>query len=562
MEIPAYDSYFSIGDAVAGLGIFLLIPQFLKPIYIFRLRVLGIGLRPLYVVSAIAFFCVIIGSLTLYVSPYLGPTPLLWELVGGFLFALAYTALAWVSIFPARATARSIGKYVRAGSNLLASASEEDRVEFAADILANIRKFIRLADLPATRKRSRAVAFTISEKRAAEASFYSEAFLRILADPVFCRTLVTRLPWDAARLLRAFAEEKPAEQVGRNFVHQIARYVVISPESVGTEEADWYGFSGAPPLSKAAFGDTYLNRHYLPWEAITATDYEALDAGLMERVDRAARLTIDDQVADRFSYRSYNIARLQENYEVLSRRILLLKKAEPDITPCANILGRSVKYIVESTRTYCRSAKDTDGKALFASDDAASGFSALDSIAELVISVLENIAHEFSGFEDKFWPMAREIWDAALPRFGAQPEGMDALQQRVTLKLIEKTRESMEGWYSPLPRLALALIGPYAPKGETAERSAFKICRDMFYRELKAYPAFQQSDPERAKTLLPSNVRYDPATSELIHRYSYGQEDHTNLNALEIASEPLAGEPLATERMPTAAELAALANSD
>ena len=43
-----YNPYFSIGDAVAGLGIFLLIPQFLKPIYIFRLRVIGIGLRSLY----------------------------------------------------------------------------------------------------------------------------------------------------------------------------------------------------------------------------------------------------------------------------------------------------------------------------------------------------------------------------------------------------------------------------------------------------------------------------------------------------------------------------------
>ena len=39
-------------------------------------------------------------------------------------------------------------------------------------------------------------------------------------------------------------------------------------------------------------------------------------------------------------------------------------------------------------------------------------------------------------------------------------------------------------------------------------------------------------------------MRYDPATSELIHRYSFGQEDHTNLNALEIATEPLAEESM------------------
>jgi len=39
-------------------------------------------------------------------------------------------------------------------------------------------------------------------------------------------------------------------------------------------------------------------------------------------------------------------------------------------------------------------------------------------------------------------------------------------------------------------------------------------------------------------------VRYDPATSALIHRYSLGQEDHTNLNALDIAPKSLADESM------------------
>jgi hypothetical protein len=556
--------YFSIGDAVAALGIFLIIPQFLKPIFLFRLRVIGVGLRTLYGVAAFGFICVMVAALVPLLpesAPALIRTTLLWEVIAGTAFAACYTALGWVYIFPARASVRSIKQYVRAGANLLASASEEDRVEFAADIVSNIKRLIKVADQPAGAQ-STSWFVTHRAQGEGEISAYSESFLRLLADPVFCRTLVVRLPWDAARLLKAFSEAQPKTQVGRVFVHQIIRGWLLSTETTGVGDIDWRTFSDAPDLADAAFGDTYLNRHYLPWESLTASDLAKVDVGLMERIERAAKLTIDDHVRDKFSYQSYNTARLQENFEILSRQIFLLKKAEPDIAPCANILGRSVKYVVEATRTYCRTAEGGDGKALFASGDTVSGFSALDSIAELVISVLENTAYDFGGFEDKLWPMAREIWDATLPRFGAQPEGMDALQQRVTLKLIEKTRESMEGWHSPLPRLALALIGPYAPKGESAERTAFKICRDMFYREFKAYPAFQESEPERAKALLPSNVRYDPATSELFHRYSFGQEDHTNLNALEIASEPLADEAMPTERLPTAAELAALMNSE
>jgi len=41
---------------------------------------------------------------------------------------------------------RSITKYVRAARQSLASASEEDRVEFAADIVSNIKRLIRIAD--------------------------------------------------------------------------------------------------------------------------------------------------------------------------------------------------------------------------------------------------------------------------------------------------------------------------------------------------------------------------------------------------------------------------------
>ncbi len=538
--------YFSIGDAVAGLGIFLIIPQFLKPIYFFRLRVIGIGLRTLYAAAGLGFICVVIAALVPSFPgsvPSLIRTPLAWELAGAALYAMCYTALGWVYIFPARANTRSITQYVRAGSNLLASASEEDRVEFAADVLANIKKLIRIADEP-TGVKSRAWFLTRREEGAGEPSAYSESFLRLLADPVFCRTLVVRLPWDAARLLTAFSKEQPKTQVGRVFVHQLIREWLLSAETVGVGDIDWRAFSDAPELADAAFGDTYLNRHYLPWESLSASDLTKIDLGLMERIEHAARLTINDHIRDRFSYQSYNTARLQENFEILSRQIFLQKKVEPDITPCANILGRSVKTIVEATRQYCRSAEGADGKALFASGETVAGFSALDSIAELVISVLENIAHDFGGFDDKFWPMAREIWDATLPRFGTQQEGMDALQQRVTLKLIEKTSETMEGWYSPLPRLALAIIGPYAPKGETSERTAFRICRDMFYRELKAFPAFYDRDPEKAKTFLPSNVGYDPATSELIHRYSFGQEDRTNLNALDIAPDSLAAESM------------------
>ncbi len=541
-----YSPYFTIGDAVAGLGIFLLIPQFLKPVYVFRLQVIGLGLRTLYATAALGFICVFIGSFAAH-DPDLFPaalrSPPLWESIAGVLYATSYTALGLVYIFPARVGFDSITKYVRAGAHLLASGTEEDRVEFAADVLANVRKLIKIADLPgAPIPPMTALMLRVHRRTAAETAADSESFLRLLADPGFCRTLVARLPWDAARILSAFSEAKPRAQVGRAFVHQITRQTLLAAETSGTKEEDWRGFTDAPALSRAAFGDSYLNRHYLPWEGLMPADLGVVDVGLMERLSRAAELTIDEYVAQRFSYQSYNIARLQESFEALSRRIYLLKKTDIDVSQFANILGRTVKYVVQATRNFCRNATPAERRVLYAQFEVAIGFSALDSISEMLISVLENTSYEFSGYDDKFWTMAREIWDSVLPRFGTEPAGMDPLQQRFVMKLIEKTRESMEGYYSPLSRQALAIIGPYAGKGETSERTAFKICRDLFYREFQAFPAFYEKDPERAKTFLPNNVRYDAETTELVHRFSFGGEDRTKLKALDIADVSLAAE--------------------
>ena len=532
--------YFSIGDAIAGLGIFLLIPQYLKPIYVFRLRVLGMGLRVLYALPALGFAVVLAAAMVPNLPesvPALIRTPLLWEMIAAFLWAASYGVLGWVSIVPAHPSPRSIAGYVRAGVNLLAGASEEDRVEFAGDIVASIKRLIHIAD----------VDDGPGKADARDAAAFSETFLRILSDPVFCKTLVARLPWDAARILRAFSEAQPKQQVGRAFVLQIARQTLVSSESDDPKDQDFHGFTDAPPLLKAAFGDAFLNRKYLPWEGVVASDFDVIDIDKMKRVSTAARLTIDEQAAGGFAVQSYNVARLQETLEVIGRRIAVLKRGGADVSQLSGALGQAVKHIVEATRKYCQAAQETERRALYAEADSIRDFSAIDSVAELIVSVLETASHEFTGFDDKFWRMVREIWDAVFPRFGAQPAGMDPLQQRVAMKLTEKIRETLEGWYSPLLRLTLALIGPYAAKGETKERTAFKILRDALYTELKGFPAFYESDPERAKSFLPGNVRYDAAASELIHRYSFGGEDRTNLKTLEIAPVSLAPEAIGLE---------------
>ena len=209
-----YDPYFSIGDAVAGLGIFLLIPQFLKPIYVFRLRVLGIGLRTLYALSGTGFLCVVTGalcvhyddlSLPLFAIPWDGNWP------AGSCMRPPTAPSAWSTFFRRGPALDRLPNMCRPRARFLASASEEDRVEFVADVLANIKKLIRIADLPGSQpRRITSLKLHFRRRSTADLAAYSQSFLGLLADPVFCRTLVPRLPWDAAQILVLFRMRSPA----------------------------------------------------------------------------------------------------------------------------------------------------------------------------------------------------------------------------------------------------------------------------------------------------------------------------------------------------------------
>ncbi|MEE8439793.1 MAG: hypothetical protein V3S07_09400, partial [Micropepsaceae bacterium] len=169
----------------------------------------------------------------------------------------------------------------------MAGATNEDRVEFAADIVVNIKRLIRIADMGGTAEPPAATTVSGAKtRRSKEYAAHSESFLRVLSDPEFCRALVERLPWDGARILRAFSKSNPAAPVGKAFVREIARNSLLIGEAGSAKAVDWHSFTDAPELANAAFGDAFLNRHYEPWKSLVGTDFGNIDAEFMDRFRR------------------------------------------------------------------------------------------------------------------------------------------------------------------------------------------------------------------------------------------------------------------------------------
>jgi hypothetical protein len=79
-------AYFTIGDGVAALSLLLLIPQFVKPLYEFRLSMRRMKRSWLYAIATSSFLAILIAALVPQM-PFAGATlvgwPVFWELLAG-----------------------------------------------------------------------------------------------------------------------------------------------------------------------------------------------------------------------------------------------------------------------------------------------------------------------------------------------------------------------------------------------------------------------------------------------------------------------------------------------
>ena len=154
-------------------------------------------------------------------------------------------------------------------------------------------------------------------------------------------------------------------------------------------------------------------------------------------------------------------------------------------------------------------------------------------VTSIVSESLESIANNFKGFDDEVWSHAISIFMDIYPFGENEPAGMSPLQQQLALKLLDKVRQNMEGWYPAITRVLLAVVGPYEAHSQNRS-SAFALFRDAFYRELQNLPILHVKKPGKVTDFLPENVIYDVEQNTLTHTYRGGNVILTKLSELEL----------------------------
>jgi hypothetical protein len=562
-------SYFTIGDAVAALAFTLAVQQFLKPIYLFRLRAMGI--RFTYLVSAVfvgAVFTII--AATVPSIPYLRGTPmgyaLNWEIAGGLIIGIAYAVVATISLRPATVTKRNVEAFTWAGTELLSQSTDEDRLSLAKDILSgsNIQRLFQFAaeheraDWHATmiefeklrelgregegvRGRPPISAFyAFAHRHELALADYAWHFLQILSDGDFCRVVITRHSWGFLRAINSLTRLNTHTEAVNSFVQAVAWQALVQDDGMLAREDGYEGFARSREFAREFFGNHKI-RAFDPLGGIGSIGVGTLNVGFVSRLNIAAALMVSAELEHRGFWDSSSTMNVVGIYERIchsvsfersgSKHPAYLYELRQGVTELSKIVATSLEQSVP--RTY---------NMLFAENLEKYRHDSVGRIARLLAEYLICISSKFQGIDDPAWSSAWEVWDEIFQRFGDVPVGLSPLQQAVAIKLIEKLKDNIDGYYPTLSRVLLAMIGPYETKAPEKKGSAAAILKDAVYFELKRLPELYKKSPEKLQERLPPNVTYHHATRTLTHTYSDGKQLKTKLTSLRVGSVDLLAE--------------------
>lgn len=92
----------------------------------------------------------------------------------------------------------------------------------------------------------------------------------------------------------------------------------------------------------------------------------------------------------------------------------------------------------------------------------------------------------------------------------------------------------MRGYYPSVSKVLLAILGPYERIGTATHNTAYVMLKKLVYAELQNLSKLYENKPSKIVDFLPANVSYDHASNTLIHTYTSGKLEITNLSSLEI----------------------------
>lgn len=527
--------YFSIGEAIAAIAIFIAFTQLLRPMITFRLSNSPFKLQTAYKLFFVAIFSVFAAAIVPFIPgnplPLLG-YPVFWEILAGFLFVIGALGFIWTINRYAKLNNSNYKQYLRGCTLLIGKGKEDDLSELADEIYESIpevlmacKKFDRDAKIFAKREGK--------EYELSEYTNYTLTLLDVWSDEKFCRILVCTAPKTIIYFFQKIEEYKIYSSGGNAFVNQIIRQAFLNKSSILHREEDFYGLGHFKTFTKAVFGNYELIESF--YRPLQAWDYwrdDNLEPWKVKKYVQCLNIAIKSYFSSRIRDFGYPAA-LFSAYDVCEHISMIesikLDKANEDeiynVTAFNNLMevSKGLEESISIVNKYeglipqCEieeknynKYKDFSIYGVIA--NGIYGFYKSLSIARQHDTAVRMIA---IGLWLKIYPVSDELETIAIKE----------IQKRLNLHLIRKVEENLEKLYYPaITRLLISILGLWIQEYKE-EKKGELFFKDKFIELIKKhYKKAEDQDSQKAKDMIPDSVSYDKEGGRLIQKTPFGNE--------------------------------------
>jgi hypothetical protein len=283
------------------------------------------------------YICVFAGAFAALVAALLPNLPLprggpwdyaiVWEITAALLFAVAYGSVAVAVVRPIHPREANMVEFSRGAAHLLSSANEQDHVDFVNDLQRSLPTLIKTARF-GDHLRDTSAFFDFIHRGEIDRAAYASSFLRIIADPSFCETLVKRAPWRVVGMLQQIAEEKLHACGAEQFIRELAHQAIQRDDSMMAREVGYHGFGTAPLLSDSLFSDYFMLKQYNPFDSLSFASSGTVTPQMMRRFNSAAERCFMTLINSGIVYQSQAAFSIQRFYQSAFMRAWYIQKAD------------------------------------------------------------------------------------------------------------------------------------------------------------------------------------------------------------------------------------------
>jgi hypothetical protein len=531
--------YFSIGEAIAAIVIFLAFTQFTRPIVRFRLATGFFKQTTAYILFLIAILLVFLAAILPFIPGKPKPVwgyPVLWEVIAGLLFSFGTLFFLWRISRRAKLNRYNYKNYLQGCLSLIARGNESDLSELAEEISYSIKEVVKTCKKFNRDKRY----FAKQEGKQYEISEFTRYALTLLdtwSDEKFCQIIVCHVPQTAIKFFHEVNEQELYNSGGYAFVNQLVRQAFTNKSSMLHREDEFYGLGHFKTFTKSLFGNyALIESHFRPLQAWDYWREENLEPWKISKYAKTLCIALEAYFRDSNSFYNYPAAIFSafDTFKgiAMSQSIKLDKlPSEEYESPSFKNLREVQHGLHEALKLLIKHERDLPQYELSKEKyDKFKDFSIYGILAGAIFDYLENLSMARTQ-DETVRMLAIELWLDVYPvSRGLESKAIIEVQHRLNLHLLKIVEENLTRFFYPaITRLLINIMGLYKEAEGTEERGEI-LLRNKFFALLRKYfENASKQNPQKARDLLPKDVRYDKDTGQLIQEGDFRDKRTMNL---------------------------------